>query len=194
MGSRRSLLDPHRAAESPRNLSPCALADQAKPTPVSPTPHRPYGCERNLWMIDDAFESCDAQAPQATQMQVKAAADRRKRELAMLESKTVEPISGSKGATDPGPRNPELDRQNPDILTPPETDNGSLPNMKSSFGIGLLTDVDLREGSSWRRVNGSRRSVREPTGRPGKGVWSPKGDYLPVRDRPLMSKPEVPQN
>ena len=30
-----------------------------------------------------------------------------------------EPIGPDTGGTDPGPRNKELDRQNPDILTPP---------------------------------------------------------------------------
>lgn len=44
-----------------------------------------------------------------------------------------QPIRGSMGATDPGPRNVELDRQNPDIFVPPETDNGSFPNLKFSF-------------------------------------------------------------
>ena len=34
----------------------------------------------------------------------------------------TQPIRGNKGATDPGPRNLELDRQNPDVFTPP---NGS---------------------------------------------------------------------
>lgn len=46
-----------------------------------------------------------------------------------------QPIRGSMGATDPGPRNVELDRQNPDILVPPETDNGSFPNLKFSFSL-----------------------------------------------------------
>ena len=67
----------------------------------------------------------------------------------MLKSKAVEPISGSKGATDPGPRNLELDRQNPDILTPPETDNGSLPNLKFSFG---MAHNRLEEGGWAREV------------------------------------------
>jgi oxalate decarboxylase len=37
------------------------------------------------------------------------------------------------GATDPGPRNVERDRQNPDILFPPRTDHGNVPNLKFSF-------------------------------------------------------------
>ncbi len=46
----------------------------------------------------------------------------------MVSSSNPEPIIGKFGANDPGPRNVELDRQNPDILTPPRTDNGSIPN------------------------------------------------------------------
>lgn len=47
----------------------------------------------------------------------------------------VEPIRGDFGAHDSGPRNFMLDAQNPDILLPPNTDNGSIPNLKFSFGL-----------------------------------------------------------
>jgi len=65
----------------------------------------------------------------------------------------TEPIRGSKGATDPGPRNVLIDSQNPDILLPPETDNGSIPNLKFSFGMahnrledgGWAREVTVRE-------------------------------------------------
>src|SRR5260370_16336570 len=53
-----------------------------------------------------------------------------------------QPIRGNEGGTDPGPRNILLDRQNPDILTPPSTDAGTIPNMKFSFSMAhnrLLT-------------------------------------------------------
>src|SRR5947209_9131893 len=53
-----------------------------------------------------------------------------------------QPIQGHEGGTDPGPRNIALDRQNPDILTPPSTDAGTIPNLKFSFGLAhnrLLT-------------------------------------------------------
>jgi oxalate decarboxylase len=46
-----------------------------------------------------------------------------------------QPIRGNEGGTDPGPRNVPLDRQNPDILTPPSTDAGTIPNLKFSFGM-----------------------------------------------------------
>jgi oxalate decarboxylase len=53
-----------------------------------------------------------------------------------------QPIRGHDGGIDLGPRNVLLDRQNPDILTPPSTDSGTVPNMKFSFSLAhnrLLT-------------------------------------------------------
>lgn len=44
-----------------------------------------------------------------------------------------QPQRNGDGADDPGPRNIERDRQNPDLLAPPATDHGTLPNMKFSF-------------------------------------------------------------
>src|SRR6185312_7464390 len=44
-----------------------------------------------------------------------------------------QPIRGNDGATDTGPRNVVLDRQNPDMLVPPATDHGTVPNLKFSF-------------------------------------------------------------
>lgn len=58
-----------------------------------------------------------------------------------------EPIQGNVGGTDPGPRNVELDRQNPDILTPPRTDHGTLPNLKFSFGMAH----NRLQGAGWAR-------------------------------------------
>lgn len=71
----------------------------------------------------------------------------------MDKTKDLQPIRGSKGATDPGPRNIMLDAQNPDVLTPPTTDKGSLPNLKFSFGMahnrledgGWAREVTVRE-------------------------------------------------
>jgi oxalate decarboxylase len=37
------------------------------------------------------------------------------------------------GGTDPGPRDLARDRQNPDLLVPPPTDYGTLPNLRFSF-------------------------------------------------------------
>jgi oxalate decarboxylase len=71
----------------------------------------------------------------------------------MSASDILQPIRGSKGASDPGPRNIELDRQNPDLLIPPETDHGLLPNLKFSFSQahnrleegGWAREVTVRE-------------------------------------------------
>lgn len=41
--------------------------------------------------------------------------------------------SDGTGWKDEGPRNVEIDRQNPDMLVPPATDSGTLPNLKFSF-------------------------------------------------------------
>ena len=51
------------------------------------------------------------------------------------------------GGTDPGPRNLERARQNPDILVPPSTDHGTLPNLRFSF-----SDAHMRlESGGWTR-------------------------------------------
>jgi oxalate decarboxylase len=65
----------------------------------------------------------------------------------MMSKTSPEPIQGNVGGTDPGPRNVELDRQNPDILTPPRTDHGTLPNLKFSFGMAH----NRLQGAGWAR-------------------------------------------
>jgi oxalate decarboxylase len=44
-----------------------------------------------------------------------------------------QPIRGAEGAPVMGPRNLALQRQNADLLVPPETDSGTIPNLKYSF-------------------------------------------------------------
>jgi oxalate decarboxylase len=52
------------------------------------------------------------------------------------DDEVIEPIAkDGRGATDTGPRNLPVDRQNPDILTPPSTDRGTVPNLKWSFSL-----------------------------------------------------------
>ncbi|MEM8681738.1 MAG: cupin domain-containing protein, partial [Planctomycetota bacterium] len=63
------------------------------------------------------------------------------------------PIRGTDGATILGPRNRELERQNPDQLAPPITDSGSVPNLKFSYATahnrllsgGWAREVTVRE-------------------------------------------------
>lgn len=51
------------------------------------------------------------------------------------------------GGTDPGPRDLMRDRQNSDILVPPATDHGTLPNLRFSF-----SDAHMRlETGGWTR-------------------------------------------
>ena len=43
------------------------------------------------------------------------------------------PIRNGKGSDIPGPRNPDRERQQPDMVRPPSTDRGTMPNLKWSF-------------------------------------------------------------
>jgi oxalate decarboxylase len=46
-----------------------------------------------------------------------------------------EPIRGETGATILGPRNVPIELQNPDVLVAPETDAGTVPNLKWSYAL-----------------------------------------------------------
>jgi oxalate decarboxylase len=59
------------------------------------------------------------------------------------------PMKEGVGATDSGPRNLARDRQNPDMLAPPDTDSGEVPNLKFSFSD---THNRLEEGGWAREV------------------------------------------
>jgi oxalate decarboxylase len=51
------------------------------------------------------------------------------------------------GGTDPGPRNLTRDKENPDLLVPPSTDHGTLPNLRFSF-----SDAHVRlDSGGWAR-------------------------------------------
>jgi hypothetical protein len=64
-----------------------------------------------------------------------------------------QPLRPGRGGTDPGPRNLAKDRQNPDLLVPPLTDHGTLPNLRFSFSDshvrqetdGWIRQVTVRE-------------------------------------------------
>jgi oxalate decarboxylase len=64
-----------------------------------------------------------------------------------------EPIRGDLGAPIMGPRNVPLERENPDLLASPETDAGTLPNLKFSYAAarnrlttgGWAREVTVRE-------------------------------------------------
>src|ERR1700710_216850 len=58
-----------------------------------------------------------------------------------------QPLRPGHGGTDPGPRNLMRDRQNLDLLVPPSTDHGTLPNLRFSF-----SDAHMRlESGGWTR-------------------------------------------
>jgi oxalate decarboxylase len=66
---------------------------------------------------------------------------------ASAQTAVPQPRRPGQGGTDPGPRNLERDRQNPDILAPPPTDHGTLPNLRFSF-----SDAHMRlESGGWTR-------------------------------------------
>ena len=46
--------------------------------------------------------------------------------------------SDGKGWLDFGPRNLSRDNENPDILVPPVTDHGTMPNMRYSFQMPTI--------------------------------------------------------
>src|SRR5712692_6460856 len=66
---------------------------------------------------------------------------------ATAQTAVPQPERPSHGGTEPGPRNLERDRQNPDMLVPPSTDHGTLPNLRFSF-----SDSHMRlEPGGWTR-------------------------------------------
>jgi oxalate decarboxylase len=64
-----------------------------------------------------------------------------------------QPIQGGRGASIMGPRNPSLERENPDLLASPCTDAGTIPNLKFSYATarnrlttgGWAREVTVRE-------------------------------------------------
>jgi oxalate decarboxylase len=64
-----------------------------------------------------------------------------------------QPIRVDEGATILGPRNTSVQRDNPDLLVPPATDSGTIPNLKYSFDAahnrllsgGWAREVTVRE-------------------------------------------------
>jgi oxalate decarboxylase len=68
-------------------------------------------------------------------------------EAANAQAPIPQPQRPGHGGTEPGPRNIERDRQNPDLLVPPSTDHGTLPNLRFSF-----SDAHMRlETGGWTR-------------------------------------------
>lgn len=57
------------------------------------------------------------------------------------------PAGAKPGGRDPGPHDPMREAENPDLVDPPATDSGTLPNLRYSF-----SDAHVRKGSGgWTR-------------------------------------------
>ncbi|KAF2710762.1 Bicupin, oxalate decarboxylase/oxidase [Pleomassaria siparia CBS 279.74] len=79
------------------------------------------------------------------------------------EKLTPLPWRNGNGATVLGPRNRERERQNPDLVRPPSTDKGNMPNMRWSFAD---SHIRIEEGG-WTR----QTTIRElPTSKELAGV------------------------
>jgi oxalate decarboxylase len=68
---------------------------------------------------------------------------------ASAQNRLPQPVEGDKGAPVLGPRNPEREGENSDLVQPPATDNGSVPNLRFAFSD---THVKMREGGWSREV------------------------------------------
>jgi oxalate decarboxylase len=58
---------------------------------------------------------------------------RNKNKTQTTSTNSLQPINGNRGASIIGPTNPEREAQGPDLLIPPYTDHGTLPNLRWSF-------------------------------------------------------------
>ena len=66
---------------------------------------------------------------------------------AQSNEQVLEPRRPGRGGSNPGPKNPGRLQQNPDIISPPATDHGTLPNLRFSFD-----DLHMRlESGGWTR-------------------------------------------
>lgn len=73
--------------------------------------------------------------------------------MAKSEAIAPEPIRGDRGASILGPRNAPIEQENPDLLASPDTDAGTVPNLKFSFSAartrlgtgGWAREVTARE-------------------------------------------------
>lgn len=100
--------------------------------------------------------------------------------------KTPEPIRGTKGASIIGPTNPELERQNPDMILPPESDHGGIPNLKFPFAMahmrledgGWAREVTQREMGSMKEL--AIVNMRLPAGVTRELHWHKEGEWAYV--------------
>ncbi len=100
--------------------------------------------------------------------------------------KDTQPIRGTQGADIIGPRNLEAEKQNPDILLPPETDHGGIPNLKYPFAMahcrledgGWAREVTQREMGSMQEM--AIVDMRLPAGVVRELHWHKEGEWAYV--------------
>lgn len=68
---------------------------------------------------------------------------------AQTEDSVLEPKRPGRGGSNPGPKNTGRIQQNPDLISPPATDHGTLPNLRFSFDD---SHVRLERGGWTRQV------------------------------------------
>lgn len=61
----------------------------------------------------------------------------------------LQPIKGKRGGHIFGAENPEISLQNPDFMTPPNTDKGTMPNLKYPYA---QTHTRIENGGWSREV------------------------------------------
>lgn len=101
-------------------------------------------------------------------------------------SDTVQPIVGTKGADIVGPRNPAVEAQNPDILVPPLSDHGGIPNLKFPFAMahnrledgGWAREVTCRELGSLKEL--AIVNMRLPAGVVREMHWHKEAEWAYV--------------
>ncbi|KAK4500225.1 hypothetical protein PRZ48_008412 [Zasmidium cellare] len=71
--------------------------------------------------------------------------------LDLSEVENPQPIRGGNGAPDAGPRNEEIQRQNPDLLARPGTDMGDIPNAKWPMGLSSARSGTGGGNPGWAR-------------------------------------------
>lgn len=97
-----------------------------------------------------------------------------------------QPIVGTRGADIVGPRNPEVEAQNPDILIPPATDNGGIPNLKFPFAMahnrledgGWAREVTTRELGALKEL--AIVNMRLPSGVVREMHWHKEAEWAYV--------------
>ncbi len=98
----------------------------------------------------------------------------------------IQPIRGTKGADIVGPRNPAVEAQNPDILLPPATDNGGIPNLKFPFAMahnrledgGWAREVTQREMGTLKEL--AIVNMRLPAGVVREMHWHKEAEWAYV--------------